>query len=396
MDDAGVGIGGVGLNLVSRRVVEVAELVNLEKNMSSCPGDGFFLEFAGLQEIPEVDARIFAGAEVGKITRRRLRLFRQIYAEKSFEQGVIRFLVGWRFRLFGIEKRKQQGTEGAVFGTGAGHLHVEAVADERSGMRGSPVGGDETLKAEFVAENLDEHVGISAGVGAIHLVVGAHDGSDVGIDGVDEGGDIDFVESLRVDDDVGAIGVVGDVVLGLRHDVLTLNAFDQACAHDAGQDRIFSIRVVATLEGDIAIDVDKGLEDDVDAEGLGFAADDDAVVLRVFGAEGGGETHRGSLGLRGETGEYAGRAVGHAKRRNAEAGDSGEVSGLALIGDGIFVGAADESHFFFEGHLAEELVDAGVAGDRGDGLRRGKVCREGKEKDDCENLNHGGGEIPTD
>jgi hypothetical protein len=73
--------------------------------------------------------------------------------------------------------------------------------------------------------------------------------------------------------------------------------------------------------------------------------------------------------LRWETGENAGRAIRHAERRNAEARNSWEVSGLALIRGGIFVGAADESHFFFESHLVEEFVDAGIAGDSGDGLR---------------------------
>src|SRR6266571_6032636 len=147
---------------------------------------------------------------------------------------------------------------------------------------------------------------------------------------------------------------------------------------------MFPIGVVAPVEGDVTVDVDEWFEDNVDAEGLGFASNDHAIVLRVFGAEGGGEAHGGGFGLRWQASEDAGRAVGHANGGNAETRDSGEISGLTLIGGGIFGGAADESHFFFERHLAEEFVDAGIAGDNWGGLGNCERRAESREKKGCD------------
>ncbi len=102
-------------------------------------------------------------------------------------------------------------------------------------------------------------------------------------------------------------------------------------------------------------------------------------IFGVFAAERGGDAHGGGLALRGMAGEHAGRAVGKAEAGDAEARNAGEVAGLALIDGGIFLGAVDEGQFFFERHLAEQLVDAGVAGDDGNGLRE----REGRAKCGC-------------
>ena len=99
----------------------------------------------------------------------------------------------------------------------------------------------------------------------------------------------------------------------------------------------------------------------------------------VFAAERGGDAHGGGLSLRGMAGEHAGRAVSKTEAGDAEARDAGEEAGLALIDGGIFLGAVDEGQFFFERHLAEEFVDAGVSGDDGNGLCE----REGRAKCGC-------------
>ena len=131
--------------------------------------------------------------------------------------------------------------------------------------------------------------------------------------------------------------------------------------------------VVAAGEGDVAINVDEGLKNDVYAKRLGFAGDDFAVLLGVFDAEGSGEAHGGGLSHRGIASKDAGRSIGHADGRYAEAWHSSQVAGLALVGRGIFGGAANESHLFIHGHLAQQFVNAGDTGD----YRDGRILSEG-------------------
>ena len=74
-------------------------------------------------------------------------------------------------------------------------------------------------------------------------------------------------------------------------------------------------------------------------------------------------------------GPSAKRSPGMSKARNA-----GEIAGLALVDGGIFLGAVDQGELLLERHLAEKLVDAGVAGDDGDGLSE---CECGCEREEC-------------
>ena len=90
------------------------------------------------------------------------------------------------------------------------------------------------------------------------------------------------MQGLVVDEDAAAVGVVADVVLDLRHDMLRLDALDFGRAHLAGKEGVFAKGVVAAAELEVAIDVDEGLQRDVDAQGARFAADDEAVVFGVL------------------------------------------------------------------------------------------------------------------
>src|SRR5208282_876739 len=101
-----------------------------------------------------------------------------------------------------------------------------------------------------------------------------------------EGSHVDLVQRLVIDEDIGRIRVIGDVVLDLRHHMLRLNAFDFCYAHLAGKKRIFAKRVVAAAKFEIAVDVDEWLERDIDAKSAVFAANHDAVVFSVFHTEG--------------------------------------------------------------------------------------------------------------
>ena len=149
-------------------------------------------------------------------------------------------------------------------------------------MHGAPVGGDEALEADLIAQDFRQRVGIAAGKGAVNAVVGAHDRRDAGLDRGIEGGDVDFVQGLVVNDSAAALGVVADVVLDLGHDMLRLNALDFSRADLTGKEGIFAKGVVAAAELEVAVDVDEGLQRDIDAEGARFASDDQAVLFGVL------------------------------------------------------------------------------------------------------------------
>jgi hypothetical protein len=184
-------------------MVEIAELVDFIEDAAGGAGDGGVVELAFLTEIPEVGVEVLAvpNAPMSKGLGRRL--FRERAAKKPASTAVLKtWRRGW-LGLFRGEEGEDHGAERAVFGAGAGHFHVQAVVDVIGSVDGAPVGGDEAFEADFVTENLDQHVGIAAGLRAVDLVVGAHDGGDAGLDCIDEGRDVDFVEGLLVDEDVG-------------------------------------------------------------------------------------------------------------------------------------------------------------------------------------------------
>ena len=316
-------------------MVEITKFFVFIEDAAGGPVNGGVGQFFVLAKVPEVGAWVLHGADCSHVKWLGSGFFRGCGADEAGEHGFVE-LEGWSwFGLFGGEEAEHHGAHGTAGCADAGHFHVQAFVDEVGGVDCAPVGGNKAFEAKLVAEDFNEGVVVTAGGYSVDLVVGAHDGGDVGADGIDEGVDVDFMKGLLVDVDVGAVSVVGDVMLGLGHDALALHSANEAGAHQAGEDGIFAIGVVAAGEGDVAIDVDERLKDNVDAEGFGFAGDDFAVLFSVVNAEGGGEAHGGGFCFRGVAGQHARGAVGHAQGRDAEAGDAGEVAGLALVGGGV-------------------------------------------------------------
>ena len=171
-------------------------------------------------------------------------------------------------------------------------------------------------------------------------------------------------------------------MLDLCHDVLRLDAFDFANAHLRSEERILTERVVSTAKFKITVDVYERLEGDVDAEGAVFPADDEAVLIGVLDAEGGGDAHGGGFRLGGVASEHAGRSVGKTQAGYAQARDTGEVAGLTLIDAWVFLCAVDEGQFLSEGHLAQKLVDTRISGNDGNGLCGG-ACRGERKQHAC-------------
>ena len=231
-------------------------------------------------------------------------------------------------------------------------------------MDGAPVRGDKALKADLVTENLGQSGFVAAGESAVEAVVRTHDRGDVSLPyGCIEWGDIDFMQRLVVDVRAGSVRVVADEVLDLGHDVLRLNPLDFGNAHLTGQEWVLAKCVVATTEFEVAVDIHKGLQRDINAKRAVFAADDHSIVLGRLAVEGCGHTHGGGFTLRGMAGEHARRPVRKAQAWDTEAGNSPQITCLCLVHSWILVCAVNQCQLFIECHLAQQLVDSGVTGD---------------------------------
>jgi hypothetical protein len=169
------------------------------------------------------------------------------------------------------------------------------------------------------------------------------------------------MQGLVVDVGAGRLRVIAHVVLDLCHHVLGLDAFGFGHGHLRGEERIFAKGVEGTLKLEIAGDVHERLEGNVDAERTLFAADDLAVFLDGLHVEGGCHAHGGRLSVGGVACEHSGRPVGKAQARNPEPRNASEVAGLSLIDLRVLMCAVDQGEFFSERHLAEQLVNAGIA-----------------------------------
>ena len=348
LDDLGVLFDGLLRDFVLGLAVEVAEVDNLIEHAPGGTGDGGFGDSAVLECLGHLLGIEFY-AEVAHASALWRRFFRNMSAE-HVHYSPERVGRRWRRDWFGIkERRNRKCCSGSWF---AGHFHVEAGVDEIDRVYSSPVRGDEAFEADLVAEDGGQRVFITAGKCAVEAIVRTHDGRDVGTaDGGVKRRYVDFMESLIVDVGVLVGGIVSNIVLDLGHDVLRLNALDFRDAQFAGEEGIFAEGVVTAAKLEVAIDIDEGLEGDVDAEGAIFAADDDAVVFSVFQAEGGGHSHGGSFAGGGMTRKSTGRSVRKAKTGNVEPRNAGEVTGLSLIDCGVFVGAVDQGELLFERHL---------------------------------------------
>jgi len=97
-----------------------------------------------------------------------------------------------------------------------------------------------------------------------------------------EGSDVDLVQCLVVDDGAGAIRVVADEVLEFAPSHAAMNAFDLGDTNLAGEEWVLAKRVVSTAKFEVAVDVDEGLEGNVNASARSSAADDDAIVSASF------------------------------------------------------------------------------------------------------------------
>ncbi len=220
LDDLGVGLNRLRGDLVLGLAVEVAEVGDLIEHAAGGAGQCGIVDRAVFQGFCH-----FLGVKLeAPIAAAGFMLANRLFGNGAAEHvaALVSRLFRWR-RKRGLQIEEGGDVESAIFaGLGfAGHLHIQSGVDEVDGVNRTPVGGDEALEADLVAQNLGQRGVVAAGEGAVHAVVRAHDRGDVrATNGRVERGHIDLVQRLAVDEDVAGVRVVGHVVLDLRHNVL--------------------------------------------------------------------------------------------------------------------------------------------------------------------------------
>ena len=265
------------------------------------------------------------------------------------------------------------------------HLRDRVAAAE-------PVRHDQPVEAPVVPQDAVEERGALRRVGAVHLVVGGHDRPRVGLPHDDlEAPEVDLAQRARGDLHVDHVAVplvvVGDEVLHRRPDALRLHAFHHGRRHPARDEGVLRVVLEVPAPERVAVDVEGGPEEDVDAVLLDLVAHGAADALDEVGVPGRGEERldregravvraRGvSLALRLDP--QAGRAVGDDDRGDSEPGDGDRRPRRA--GDALR-GLADDRPLPVGGHAgtphagADDEADLLLARHRGDDVLRGALA----------------------
>jgi hypothetical protein len=119
-------------------------------------------------------------------------------------------------------------------------------------------------------------------------------------------------------------------VLDLRHHVLRLDALDLGHAHLAVRKRVFAEGVVAAAEFQVAVDVHKGLQRDVDAQRAVFAADHQAVLFGSLALKV-AATPMVAVSPATDGASARPEARRQSAARNAQPRNAGQIAGLALV-----------------------------------------------------------------
>ena len=199
--------------------------------------------------------RHFFGIELYAEVATRLRIAGRFFGNVSAEHLHHSPMARWAAAEAGrVANQRTTGSRSPRLGSGSPGISISRPALMKSTAWTAPQSEvTKPLKPISIAKDLGERVLVAAGEGAVEAVVGAHDRGHVGAtDGGVKGRHVDLVERLIVDKGAGAVGVVADVVLDLRHHMLRLDALDFGYAHFGSQERIFAEGVVAAAELKIA------------------------------------------------------------------------------------------------------------------------------------------------
>src|SRR5580698_11414851 len=110
-------------------------------------------------------------------------------------------------------------------------------------MIGAPIGNNEAFKSNFVLQQLFQGVGIVACKYSVDLVIRAHNRCDASLYGGRKGSRVDLMQRLLAHHYIVAT-VVSNVVLGLGHHSLALNAFNLSGPDCSDTERIFTEEII--------------------------------------------------------------------------------------------------------------------------------------------------------
>ena len=256
--------------------VEHAELVHLVEHAASGMIDGALRNHALVNQMLQVGCDFWL---IHSVPRPGCRLFGQTtVSQRAAASAAVRFILARRI----VDEERGSGPRNRQR---ARHLQIEPGVDEVCAVIRAPVGGDKAFESQLAFQNSIERIVVTAGVFPVDLGVRAHDGRDAGVDRIDKRRNIDLVQRLQIGLHKRRVGIVGNVVLGLRHDSLLLHAGDKVGADKTGQQRIFAVGVVTAAPAKIAIHINEGLQHDVDSAIAGLIGHRFAVGARILHAE---------------------------------------------------------------------------------------------------------------
>ena len=231
-------------------------------------------------------------------------------------------------------------------------------------MEGAPVGDHQPFKAPFLPEDIGQKLLVVGAVGAVDLVVGAHDRGRLGnLHCQLKGSQVQLPQGAVIENAVGGktlvfLTVAGKVLQRCAHTVF-LQAPNLRGGQQAGQQRILGEVFKIPPAAGITFQIGAGAKDQSYAGGRGFRADGRAHFLQQLQVPG-----AGGQGRRGETGgrqgvvdaQHIGRAllltqtvgaVAHEKAWNV-------VLGHGLGGPGGFAGT--QGDLVLQAHLGNRIL----------------------------------------
>mmetsp|Transcript_99150 Transcript_99150/g.256326 ORF Transcript_99150/g.256326 Transcript_99150/m.256326 type:complete len:580 (+) Transcript_99150:1375-3114(+) len=257
----------------------------------------------------------------------------------------------------------------------AWHLDVQPGRRPVDGVvRRAPVADDVSAEVELLAQEGLEELLVLAGVGAVDLVVRAHDGSRTRVDGRLEGRHVDLVLRAVVHLDVHGhaadLLVVVEPVLDRRDDAPGLDLLDEGPHELAAEVGVLAGQgLEAAARAGHARDLEVRAQEHVRALGDELLGDGGGVGRGGPGVEGGGEGQEaGELRRRARVRAVhvvALRAVVHAQRhgvlgvprgqRAVHLHEAGEA--VAVVGPGVVL-AAQQRHLVLQRERREDLLGA--------------------------------------
>ena len=239
------------------------------------------------------------------------------------------------------------------------HLYIEAGARRLGGgVRGPPIGHDETVPLPVGADEVGEEPRMLGAVRAVEPVVGRHQRPHTGfVDGGVEGSEVGLAQrplvDLGGDRHAVALGVIGHEVLDATTHAAALHAFHVGDRHAGTEVRVFGVALEVPSAQGMTVQIDGGRQQEVGTLGLQLLSQFCADALHQVDVPRGRQRGPAREARRRRTaaGEGAAGAVGPVA--HLQAGDAEPVDGRCVP----HVDAGGERALLLERELAHQLGD---------------------------------------